>query len=118
MTRARTSARRDSRPAPRLVFLISAVVTIVFLISYVFSDRGISQLHRAQQRVQQLQENVDSLQAENRHLVDQLETLDRSTFPIERIAREDLGMARPGETIYLLSPEVADESEVRTERLP
>lgn len=105
MSHPRTSARRDARPAPRLVFLVSAVVTIVFLISYVFSDRGISQLHRAQQRVQQLERSVTELEAENRRLTEQLETLDKSTFPIEKIAREDLGMARPGETVYLLRGE-------------
>lgn len=86
----------------RVAFLVSAVVTIVFLISFVFSDRGISQLQRAQRRVQSLEQDVERLRQENARLRDQIRDLDESTFPIEAIAREDLGLARRGETVYLL----------------
>lgn len=94
----------------RVAFLVSAVVTIVFLISYVFSDRGISQLQRAQQRVHSLEEDVERLRDENAKLREQLRDLDESTFPIEAIAREDLGLARPGETVYLLREQPSEVS--------
>lgn len=89
----------------RVVFLVSAVLTIVFLVSFVFSEEGISELDRSRRNVQRLEEEIRQLEIDNARLREQLKTLDESTFPIEQIAREDLGMAKAGETIYILEDE-------------
>ncbi|HUP58927.1 MAG TPA: septum formation initiator family protein [Thermoanaerobaculia bacterium] len=81
---------------------MSAVLTIVFLVSFVFSEEGISALDRSRRNVQRLEQEIRHLEAENARLRQQLRTLDQSTFPIEEIAREDLGMAKEGETVYVL----------------
>lgn len=92
----------------RVVLLVSAVLTIVFLVSFVFSEEGISELDQARRNVQRLETEIRQLEAENALLREQLKTLDESTFPIEKIAREDLGMAREGETIYVLEERPED----------
>lgn len=94
-----------ARVTLRVVLLVSAVLTIVFLVSFVFSEEGISELDRSRRNVQRLEEEIRQLETENAHLREQLKTLDASTFPIEEIAREDLGMAREGETVYVLEGE-------------
>lgn len=100
-----SSALADSHKTKatiRVVFLLSAVLTLVFLISFVFSEEGISELQRARKRVDDLQAQISRLQAENARLRWEIESLKRSTFAVERIAREDLGMSKPGEIVYML----------------
>lgn len=89
----------------RVVLLVSAVLTIVFLVSFVFSEEGISELDKSRRNVQRLEEEIHRLETENARLRQQLRTLDESTFPIEEIAREDLGMAKEGETVYVIEDE-------------
>src|SRR6201995_4060682 len=97
---------RDSRKATqvtlRAVLLLSGALTIVFLISFVFSDRGISDLQQSRRRVAELHSEITQLARENVRLQAEIESAKKSTFSVERIAREDLGMARKGEIIYML----------------
>jgi cell division protein FtsB len=101
--------RRDSssatRATVRVVLLLSAVLTIAFLASVLFSRGGTSELQAARRRVAELEANISRLEAENRKLTAEIESIKQSTFAIERIAREKLGMSRPGETVYFLPAE-------------
>jgi cell division protein FtsL len=94
--------RKTAKAAIRIVFLLSAVLTLVFLVSFVFSEEGIAELQRARKRVHDLQTELVQMEAENARLRREIESLKRSTFAVERIAREDLGMSKPGEIVYML----------------
>jgi len=85
----------------RVVLLLSGVLTIVFLISFVFSEEGISELQRSRQTVAELRGEIERLRIENQRLTAEIESLKRSTYAVERIAREDLGMSKPGEVVYI-----------------
>lgn len=78
---------------------------MVFLISFVFSEQGISELQRSRSRVQSLESEIARLRSENDRLAIEIESLRRSTFVVEKIAREDLGMSKPDEIVYLLQEE-------------
>lgn len=75
---------------------------MLFLVSFFFSDRGIAELQAARKRVETLQSDVRRLEAENARLRAEVESAKQSTYAVERIAREDLGMSKKGEVIYLL----------------
>jgi cell division protein FtsB len=75
---------------------------VIFLVSFVFSDRGITELQQSRQRVANLRGTVQRLQTENARLRSEIESVKKSTFAVERIAREDLGMSRKGEVVYML----------------
>lgn len=96
----------DSRKATKVtlkaVFLLSSVLTVVFLISFMFSEQGISELQRSRKRVQDLRTDIARLEAEQISLTGEIDSLRRSTFAVERIAREQLGMSRSGEIVYML----------------
>lgn len=47
-----------------------------------------------------LQNRREQLKAENVHLQKQIETLQKDSLAIERIARQELGMLKPGEIEY------------------
>ena len=98
-------ARRAARATVRAVFLLSAVLTLVFLISFMFSEEGIAELQRARKQVDDLEREIAQLQSDNTRLRKEIDSLGRSTFVVERIAREDLGMSKPGEVVYMLPRE-------------
>ena len=94
--------RRNSKVTLKAVTVLSAVLTFVFLISFVFSDRGIAELQHARKRVADLHADIARLEADNARLQAEIESVKRSTYAVERIAREDLGMSKKGEVVYLL----------------
>jgi cell division protein FtsB len=52
--------------------------------------------------VAELQTNIHRLQAENARLRGEIESAKKSTWAVEKIAREDLGMSKKGEVVYML----------------
>jgi cell division protein FtsB len=95
-------SRRSAQVTYRVVALLSTVLMIVFLISFVFSDRGISELQYSRKRVESLRADIQRLEAENVRLHSEIESVKQSTYTVERIAREDLGMSKKGEVVYML----------------
>ena len=95
-------ARRSTKVTLKAVTVLSAILTFVFLISFVFSDRGIAELQHARHRVGDLQTDIRKLQAENARLRGEIDSAKHSTFAVEKIAREDLGLSRKGEVVYML----------------
>jgi cell division protein FtsB len=99
---------RDSRRATQVtlkaVVLLSGVLTLVFCVSFFFSDRGIAELQHARTRVNELDADIAKLKTENARLRGEIDSAKRSTWAVERIAREDLGMSKKGEIVYMLPP--------------
>jgi cell division protein FtsB len=97
---------RDSRRATQVTFravmLVSGILMFVFVISFFFSDRGIAELQHARKRVAGLHAEIDHMQAENARLRSEIDSVKKSTYAVERIAREDLSMSRKGEVVYML----------------
>lgn len=95
-------SRRATQVTLKAVVLLSGVLTLVFLVSFFFSDRGIAELQHARHRVGDLQSDISKLQAENARLRGEIDSAKHSTFSVEKIAREDLGLSRKGEVVYML----------------
>ena len=96
----------------RAVVLLSGVLTVVFLVSFMFSEEGIAELRQAQQRVDTLRSEIRHLEEENARLEAEIENLRDSSFAVERIAREDLGMSKPGEIVYRVEEPKKNEAPV------
>ena len=96
------SPRRTAQVTLKAVVLLAGVLTIVFFISFMFSDRGLPELQHARARVAKLEADIARLEAENAKLRAEIASVKSSSYAIERIAREDLGLSKKGETIYLL----------------
>ena len=95
-------ARRATQVTLRLVVLLASVLFVVFAISFIFSDRGLPELQHARTRVSALHADIATLQSENARLRAEIESVRKSSYAIERIAREDLGMSKKGEIVYML----------------
>ena len=95
-------ARRATQVTLKAVILLASVMFVVFSISFVFSDRGLPELQHARTRVAELHGEISRLQNENARLRAEIDSVRKSSYAIERIAREDLGMSKKGETVYML----------------
>ena len=103
---AAASATRDPRRTTQVtltaVVMLSGVVTLLAVFSLFVSARPTSELQQSRQRVQQLHADIARLQSENAKLRAEIESVRKSTYAVERIAREDLGMSKKGEVVYML----------------
>lgn len=95
-------SRRATQVTLKAVVLLSGVLTIVFLISFFFSDRGIAELQHARTHVGELESGISKARSENARLRAEIDSVKKSSYAVERIAREDLGMSKQGEVVYML----------------
>jgi cell division protein FtsB len=76
-------------------------VAASLLLSALFGDMGIVQAHRQRRAAAGLRDEIRSLRADNDALAAEIQELKHDPYRIETIAREDLGLSRPGEIIFL-----------------
>ncbi len=87
--------RRNARQILGLAFL-------ALLIHDIFGPHGVIAMRRAQREIQQIRQQIGKINAENKSLAEQVTSLKTDPKAIERIAREEMGLARPGELIFKL----------------
>ena len=95
-------ARRATQVTLKAVVLLASVLFVVFAVSFIFSDRGLPELQHARTRVDRLRGEITRIETENARLRAEIESVKKSSYAVERIAREDLGMSKKGETVYML----------------
>ena len=100
---AQAKARRTARSRGRrstLVLLLVGLAFVAVLFAFVYPTRTYlrqrQDLNTAERRLQVLEQSTKALE----HDSDRLET----DAEVERRAREDYGLVRPGETPYVLVP--------------
>jgi cell division protein FtsB len=84
-----------------LPHLLAVFVTVLFLHD-VFGTHGFVAMHHKQQEIQKVKADLDHLNKENSDLEQDVKNLKTDPHTIEKIAREELGQARPGEVIIKL----------------
>jgi cell division protein FtsB len=82
--------------------LFSVIAVIALVVGSLFGDRGILQLLRQREATEVLVRDIEQLREENRTLAEEIVSLRRDPAAVERIAREQLGLARPGESVFVL----------------
>ena len=85
----------------------TALALIALTVGSVFGDRGILNLVGKRRQVEALRGELEGLRAENARLSSEIVALRTSPRAIERLAREQLGLARPDETVFLIREEDA-----------
>ena len=97
------------RPLPRRrqTFRLRSVVVFVMLVALVdalFGEHGLSQTVRARQEHDRAAAALAVLKRENAGLREEARRLAEDPAAIESIAREEMGLIRPGEVLYMLAP--------------
>lgn len=102
----------------RLLYGFCGLLIILSLFT-IFGDRGIFHLWRLRGEKEKLDERNFLLLGENENLRERIHRLRHDDFYLEKIAREELGLARPGEIVYrFATTEAKRKSRVISELLP
>jgi cell division protein FtsL len=87
-------------------WVLGTVIALIALaVGSVFGDRGMLNLMNKRRQVDTLRAELEGLREENARLTAEIAALRTSPRAIERLAREQLGLARPDETVFLIREE-------------
>jgi cell division protein FtsL len=75
------------------------LLVLVMMVHDVFGTHGFLAMRRTQNEIRKVKANLDALRKENAALAQEVKDLNTDPRLIEKIARDDLGLARPGEII-------------------
>jgi cell division protein FtsB len=79
----------------------------------VFGSHGLMAMRQTQRLIDQLHGEIGRLSKENATLTNQVHALRTDPKAVERIAREEMGLARPGEMIFKLPAEAESSDAVK-----
>jgi len=88
----------------RIALAVFGLLTVAVLVLAVFNDKGLLQVRGQSKKLTAVENDVTELDAENKQLTKEIQALRTDPTTIERLAREELKLVKPGE-IVLVSPE-------------
>jgi len=97
--RNRKKRRKRWRLTPRFWVIVGTAFFIYMSFSYV---TNFVQIWRIEQQIRRIEEEISRAEARNEELRRELAYLQSDEY-IERIAREELGLVRPGETAVIIA---------------
>jgi len=98
----------------RASFLL-ALALLALLVHDIFGDHGLLAMRRSQKEVEKLRQEIQQLNQDNARLAEEVKALKNDPKTIERIAREEMGLARPGELVFKLPPKPPEQPKQRPE---
>jgi cell division protein FtsB len=75
------------------------LLVFVLVVHDIFGTHGFLAMRRKQQEIRKVTTGLDQLNKENQQLEQEVRELKTDPRKIEKIARDELGLARPGEVI-------------------
>jgi cell division protein FtsB len=75
------------------------LLLLALLVHDIFGAHGYLAMRRTQQEINKVKTGIEQLNKENLQLEDEVKELKSDPHKIEKIARDELGLARPGEVI-------------------
>ena len=80
-------------------FLSFLILLFIFGVVFLFSTRYIKVV-KAKDRLIKIQQKIEEIEIENKKLKEEVRLLNDPSY-IEKVAREELGLAKPGEILFL-----------------
>jgi cell division protein FtsL len=99
--------REFAKANTRTIFILGFVL---LLLQDVFGTHGVVAMRRSQQEAAQIGKEIKQLDDENKQLDQRVKELKSDPHAIEEIARKDVGLARPGDIIFKVTPQSGDAS--------
>ena len=86
----------------RILNVVLGFATVVMLVDALVGEKGVMQRMNARREYQTQAAALDGLKSENAQLRESARRLREDASAIESIAREDLGLIRPGELLFIV----------------
>ena len=88
----------------RIALAVFGLLTVAMLLLAVFNDKGALQVHAQAQKLTAIEADIEKFDTENKKLQSEIQALRSDPTTIEKFAREELKLVKPGE-IVLVTPE-------------
>jgi cell division protein FtsB len=85
----------------RSVHLLLIFVTLVLVVDALIGEKGLMESMRARRHYREVAASLDALRRANAKLRDEVRRLNEDPATIESVAREQLGLIRPGEVVFI-----------------
>ena len=89
----------------RIALGVFGLLTVAILLLAIFNDKGAVQVYGQSLKLEAIEKDNQAIAAENKKLDEENKALQTDPAAIEKIAREELGLVKPGE-IILVTPSV------------
>jgi cell division protein FtsB len=97
-----TSSVLPSASRRKTVQVLLGFVTLVLIINALVGERGLMETLRARRQHQELVTAIERLRTENAKLRGESRRLKTDPAAIEAIARQELGLIKPGELLFII----------------
>lgn len=80
--------------------LFITIVAVILFTAGVQYYQNIKKMEKLQTKIEELENSIDAAQEENKKLAEQLDNVNSDEY-IEKMAREKLGLVKPGEVLVM-----------------
>jgi cell division protein FtsB len=87
----------------KVVIVAGILLGSYLLVSFIFGEMGLVKYYRMKAQYNSLTKEISSLEQDNAKLLREVHALKTDPDRMEQIARDKLGLARPGEIVYYYS---------------
>ena len=116
--RSRETVEQHRKLRRRIIWGVGAVVSFYLLVPLIVGDMGLVKYFEMRRTHHQLQQEIQRVSDENKEIEDEIHALRSDPVKIEQLARERLGLVRPGETVYQFEPASPDVSSLNSKEPP
>lgn len=92
----------DHKTFRRNAIFVMALLSLVMLMHEIFGQNGYLTLQRQKKQYNALQQQIQTVSKQNQQLKQKIKALKNNPEALEKQARDQLHLAKPGEIIYML----------------
>ncbi|HSU89734.1 MAG TPA: septum formation initiator family protein [Terriglobia bacterium] len=86
----------------RIAVAVFGLLTIAILLLAVFNEKGALQVHTQAKKLGAIESEIRRLDNENQQLTTEIQALRTDPTAIEKLAREELKLVKPGEVVLVI----------------
>jgi cell division protein FtsB len=94
----------------RIAVSVFGLLTLAMVLLAVYNEKGAFAVHAQSLKVQAVRKEIKALENENKNLSEEIKALENADpAVIEKIARDELGLVKPGDRILVLPADPASD---------
>src|SRR5262249_36611286 len=99
----------------RIALAVCICLTVAVILLAIFKDKGWLDVRERARHLATVESQIRDIEAENQRLIEDIQALRTDPAAIEKIAREQLKLVKPGEVVLIL-PEEPKQEETKPDK--